>query len=288
MRVINAFLKWVAVLVVSLSAGLIAIIFLASRPDLDIFLQRLIMLAAIAFLGSLTSRILYRRLPGVFLLLLALISEILAVLAIDHFYESTYEFTFLTHDFTLQNPIVSDYSQAALMLLVSLPVIFFLRRRKKVQKVEKEQVPPEPRVPFGQRIQPVLVKLNPANWKFFKQIKRKAARPTAKSISTSQSKLVRISASSKKPAAVIKSKSKRSTGKKPAAIKPSLPRKVRQTATNDVKLVGEEDHVCPYCLEQVHKNDKRGVVICQECGTWHHKDCWDLTGSCGVAHRNEL
>jgi hypothetical protein len=30
----------------------------------------------------------------------------------------------------------------------------------------------------------------------------------------------------------------------------------------------------------VKKNDPRGVVICPDCGTWHHKDCWDVTGSC--------
>jgi len=57
---------------------------------------------------------------------------------------------------------------------------------------------------------------------------------------------------------------------------------------NDVKLMGEEEHVCPYCLEEVVRNDSQGVVICPECGTWHHQDCWNVTGACGVAHRNEL
>jgi ribosomal protein L37AE/L43A len=67
-----------------------------------------------------------------------------------------------------------------------------------------------------------------------------------------------------------------------------LPGKIFKGNLADVKLVGEEEHCCPYCLEEVVKGDNRGVTVCPECGTWHHQDCWSLTGSCGVAHRNEL
>lgn len=52
-----------------------------------------------------------------------------------------------------------------------------------------------------------------------------------------------------------------------------------------VQLSAREEHVCPYCLEQVVKNDPRGVKICKVCKTWHHADCWAITGVCQVPHQ---
>jgi hypothetical protein len=51
-----------------------------------------------------------------------------------------------------------------------------------------------------------------------------------------------------------------------------------------VKLVGIEEHNCPFCLEPVIKKDPRGLKICSSCKTWHHADCWDMTGECQVPH----
>jgi hypothetical protein len=53
-----------------------------------------------------------------------------------------------------------------------------------------------------------------------------------------------------------------------------------------VHLAVFEEHRCPFCLEPVNRNDPRGVVECQVCHTLHHKDCWDITGSCQVPHLN--
>ena len=53
-----------------------------------------------------------------------------------------------------------------------------------------------------------------------------------------------------------------------------------------VQLAVHEEHRCPYCLEPVNPNDPRGTVECQVCHTLHHKDCWDITGSCQVPHLN--
>jgi hypothetical protein len=47
-----------------------------------------------------------------------------------------------------------------------------------------------------------------------------------------------------------------------------------------------EDHRCPYCLEEVKRNDPRGVKKCKVCNAVHHADCWDITGSCQVPHLN--
>lgn len=52
-----------------------------------------------------------------------------------------------------------------------------------------------------------------------------------------------------------------------------------------VAFSGAEQHVCPYCLERVIRSDPRGVKICKVCKTWHHADCWDITGVCQVPHQ---
>jgi hypothetical protein len=63
-----------------------------------------------------------------------------------------------------------------------------------------------------------------------------------------------------------------------APVKPATP--------NLVHLVGEEEHRCPYCLELVEPNDPRGIKICPECHTYHHADCWAVTGACQVPHHH--
>lgn len=296
MRVINGFLKWLVFLIAALSIGLLAIIFLSSRTDLDIVWMRIIILAAVGFIGSLIGRILFHRLPGVILFLIALVTEVLAILIIDHFYElfskNGLALSFLTREFTLQNPTPSDIAQGILLFLISLPTLFFLRRRKKsprIQKAKKEAPAPRPKVSFQQRVRPALISINPANWKITGDISRNVQNLFAKSKKSVHTKSVQVAkhktAAASKGKGAIKTKTK-TTRKKPAAAKLSTSSKSAQP--NDVKLMGEEEHICPYCLEEVHKNDSRGVVICKVCGTWHHKDCWDLTGTCGVAHRNEL
>jgi ribosomal protein L37AE/L43A len=54
----------------------------------------------------------------------------------------------------------------------------------------------------------------------------------------------------------------------------------------DIQLAVYEEHRCPYCFEEVKRNDPRGVVECEVCHTLHHKDCWDVTGICQVPHLN--
>jgi len=53
-----------------------------------------------------------------------------------------------------------------------------------------------------------------------------------------------------------------------------------------IQLAVYEEHRCPYCLEEVKRNDPRGVVECEVCHALHHKDCWDITGACQVPHLN--
>jgi hypothetical protein len=53
-----------------------------------------------------------------------------------------------------------------------------------------------------------------------------------------------------------------------------------------VQLAVVEDHRCPYCLENVSRNDPGGVKECEVCHSLHHADCWAITGVCQVPHLN--
>lgn len=74
-----------------------------------------------------------------------------------------------------------------------------------------------------------------------------------------------------------------------AAVSAGRPRSTRWKAFRRkaaVQLAVHEEHRCPYCLEDVNRNDPRGAVECPVCHTLHHKDCWDITGTCQVPHLN--
>ncbi len=64
------------------------------------------------------------------------------------------------------------------------------------------------------------------------------------------------------------------------------PKRRRRSKKARVQLALVEEHRCPYCLENVTRTDPRGVVECTVCHTLHHKDCWDITGTCQVPHLN--
>ena len=54
---------------------------------------------------------------------------------------------------------------------------------------------------------------------------------------------------------------------------------------SQVKVTGNAQDRCPYCLDVVEKKDPRGVVVCEICGTPHHADCWEAGGGkCQVPH----
>jgi len=75
---------------------------------------------------------------------------------------------------------------------------------------------------------------------------------------------------------------RRKTTKRMGKAKPQRQRLLRRAPA--VYLSSEVEHRCPYCLEEVKRNDPRGVRICKVCKTWHHADCWAITGVCQVPH----
>jgi hypothetical protein len=69
------------------------------------------------------------------------------------------------------------------------------------------------------------------------------------------------------------------------ATQPVKPKRKRTNlAKPRLLLSGHEEHRCPYCLELIDSNDRRGVVECEICHTLHHADCWAITGACQVPH----
>lgn len=295
MKVINGFLKWLALLAICLAAGLAAIIYFSARPDLDEFWLRIIILLAVAFIGSLACRLFFHRLPGFILFLIALLSEVMALLVIDYFYDGTYRLSFLTRNFTFAMPIPSDAAQFILILLVALPTLFFLRRRRKPARIQAQSAPApapqpiqsiQPQVSLSERVQPVINTINPANWQVTRDVGKQVKKITKTAKKAVAAKPVRISAAHPAAKSVKAAAPAKAAVMKTPPVKKAAARKTKTAQNNDVKLMGEEEHVCPYCLEKVNKNDRK--MICPECGTWHHQDCWDLTGACGVAHRNEL
>jgi hypothetical protein len=84
----------------------------------------------------------------------------------------------------------------------------------------------------------------------------------------------------------------RSNGQGVGRIKPMkaapviAPKRRRRSKRARVQLALVEEHRCPYCLETVARTDPHGVVECTICHTLHHKDCWDITGTCQVPHLN--
>jgi len=284
MKFFRGIIKLLALLSLGLSAGLLVIIFVSANFDLTPFLIRLSILSAVAVTSSLVGRLLFRKIPNFFLVLTVITASLLSVLAIDFFYQGDFRFEFLQQDLQLDVPAASDLAQFGYMLILSTLFSIAFRHRKVEQ--------PVPRVPFWKsagssiqkKTQALLYKLNPKNWQIFH---RKPAVRAKKNnhVSTSIQK-VHVPAPRTQVARVKRPAVKTAAVKSRKKVR--IPGKIFGTAPNDVKLVGEEEHVCPYCLEEVHKNDPAGVVVCKECGTWHHQDCWNLTGSCGVAHRNEL
>jgi len=294
MKLIRVLIKLLAHLVLALSAALLVIIILSSRLELGDFWLRILVLLAAALLGSLALRLLFPRLLAIPLLFVNLVNCTLAVLIIDIFYEGSYRLSFFIKPFNFQTPSLSDGGQLALLLLASLPGGLLFRRTRKTRRKTPANPAPKARPAqpsLRQRVQPLLMRANPAHWAVTKQIakqvaikkrqrlqpKTKAAKPAAVRVRAPQAKPSK-SKTVKVQTAALK------TGK--TAVR--MPRRRFGRQARDVRLRGEEEHVCPYCLEPVTKHDSRGVVICPECGTWHHQDCWDLTGTCGVAHRNEL
>ncbi len=297
MKFWNGTLKWLATLLFTLAAGLLSIILLSNRPEISPLFGRLITIGSISLVCALLLRLFFRKGIAFLVVLLAFISATFSTLVIDSFYDTEYTLNFVRIEdwqFSFQSPTIQEIAQLTLLLIISLPFLLLFRKKtlKKKQVVEPRQTPtaPKPSAPsFSDRVRVAAYKINPKNWNLrlpkINTSNRNTVRPAVKSAPSRPKVHVTSSSKSNKSKPKIKAGA---TQKTRTRSKISLPKFGSKPAENGVNLKGEEEHVCPYCLEEVNKNDSRGIAICKECGTWHHQDCWDVTGACGVAHRNKL
>jgi hypothetical protein len=65
-------------------------------------------------------------------------------------------------------------------------------------------------------------------------------------------------------------------------------RRAGRKMKNPIRLVGREELRCPYCLQVIDRKDPHGVIVCPICKSAHHKECWDITGSCQVPHNHAV
>jgi len=117
----------------------------------------------------------------------------------------------------------------------------------------------------------------------WQRLSKKISRPSLKTKSNSKTAIN----TKRRPVKITPNKV---VSKKIAPTKKSGLRSLKKLRFNrskeSVKLVGSEEHHCPYCLENVEKRDPRGVKICSICKTWHHADCWSVTDACQVPHEH--
>lgn len=309
MKFFNVLLKWILVILTGLSAALVAIILLSRSSSINQFLLRLVILMAIGFVGGLVERLFFHKTNTLLSVLMVLTASLISLFLIDLFYETPYQLDVFSSGFELRNLSIGDGSQIFFMTLASMLPLLFMRKSSRQATPVKQTKTVKHEKTFAEVVNPYLYQINPANWQVLKsrpKPKKQKPRNSTKPVAVAAPK-TKTGSNAEKPinsiptvtivrsAKKVKAAPKAYTANdvkpakaKPAAKKIKLPSKIFGRNGREVKLVGEEDHVCPYCLEDVVKGDSQGVVVCPECGTWHHQDCWNLTGSCGVAHRNEL
>lgn len=156
-----------------------------------------------------------------------------------------------------------------------------------------EQLPPAPPVsiePPAQTAVQVALKEAPAPARAKKTVKKPSATRTGSRSTAKKTAPAKKAATAPKAAKVKKPAGSRA--EKPAARAkaekldaPTKEARTRRKKTSpEIKLIGEAEHTCPYCLDPVLEHDPRGVKICPICKTRHHADCWGITGACQIPH----
>jgi len=71
------------------------------------------------------------------------------------------------------------------------------------------------------------------------------------------------------------------------AWRPGLGFQLARRKPSPIRFTGSGEDRCPYCLDVVMENDRRGVTTCPVCHTRHHAECWAVTGTCQMPHLYE-
>ena len=279
----QAILVFLLVLTIGVGSGYLVLFYLVPTSQISDLLIRVMILVVIGITVGLVIRFAF---GGRFLflkLLYGMIGSLLSVAIIDYFFPSTYRL--IEKELLFHTPTIGEYTQMGSLLVLTL--FTGLVGKKKKKKTPAAQPVRKPTITLADRYHVMIAPITNTFDKWHTSLSSLSIKtikqdpPVVKKRSSqSKSSTTHIS----KPQSTVKVKTKKET----ASVKKKPPvRRVRKKDEN-VKLVGSEDHRCPYCLEEVFKNDPRGIVICPDCGTWHHRDCWEITGSCQIAHKHEL
>lgn len=233
----------------TLLSGVALSLYFQQNPITDPLVSRIALIICLALVAGIGARVVLKNYHWFWRILASGIGLVASLWTLDRFFNNPYIINFFNGGF--DQPIPRDFLQVGSGFLLALLVGSIGTRRK-----------PKP-VELPRRTMRVV---------------EKKASKAHRRVKTTSRKLVK-----KK---VTKPLLKRKTLQKVKSV--SLAIKQRVKRREKVMLKGETEHRCPYCMEIVKKNDLRGVVICPECKTWHHKDCWDITGTCQVAHRHDL
>lgn len=244
------------VLVLTCAAGLGLNLYFQGHPLTNLLLERSSILLAVGLIAGFSARLFLHKFHILWRLIFSVLAAGLALYLLDRFFVSNYMEIISIENWKDPIWILLQAGVSGWMAILA-GIIWHKRRKIKTVAGRESNV-------FSSPTQPVL-----------KPIEVKAKKPKIKK---KTHKIIRKKLVSRKPDLTIKPNAKIS-GRSLSS---------RRLRRKDVTLLGETEHRCPYCLELVKKNDPRGVVICPECKTWHHKDCWDITGTCQVAHRHDL
>jgi len=242
------------------ASGIGLTLFFQSNPLSNLLLERAIILLIVGLVAGLFSRIFMHKWHMFWKVLFSVLAAGCGLFILDRYFVSVYEDIFFKENW--KDPIWIDLLQTGVSGLMAILAVTIGSPRRKIKAPTRTEIATAPARKTRQAEKPIRVKAKK------NILKKKAQKTNLKK------------AISRKPVQAIKPVARRKTNK--------LKLGSSRGKSKDVRLLGETEHRCPYCLEEVVKNDPRGIVICPECKTWHHKDCWDVTGSCQVAHRHDL
>jgi hypothetical protein len=259
-KLISSIFFFILIVIMTFLAGMGLLRYFQQHQLTNPIIERSLIILVAGLVAGFATRIIFRKRHIFWRILIPLIPVGLGLFLLDKISPENYKLIFIDRT-PWSEPVGIDLLQIGLGYVMGLLALFIGMRRKSKQRI----VEPRPKhqtkaktklaVISGQK----LIQFNTKNFNRKKKISRKKAKKPILSFSLPSVKTTRVGAG-----------------------------KFHRSYRKDVKLLGKTENRCPYCLELVNKDDQRGVVICAECKTWHHKDCWDVTGSCQVAHRHDL
>jgi hypothetical protein len=257
-----------------------SLVFLFER-QIDTFFLVFALLSAIGLVAGATARSLLRAFHGILQFLAALMALLAAMISLDYASGGVLGIDFMTiYNAEVDIPAFIQVGIGLFVMMLALTA--WRKSRRQLQAMEPTSPPrsfrsPEMQLEIGEPPSNDRVRLSPArravNW-----------------ISAQTSHPFVIGGSRRTPASPARAVSIRGRNGHRRLKENTKIRTRRSTlilrGKKPVKFIGVEEHRCPYCLETVAENDPRGVEICPVCHTYHHADCWSVTGVCQVPHAN--